>query len=382
VRRAALVLAAVLLLAGSASAATRDEAFSLWQSILTAEDVPTDWTGSTAGCVRGTESAQSIDATRTAVNALRRFAGLPPVTFDPVKNDKALAAALMMDAANDLSHTPDENWPCSTPEGREAAGHSNLALGITGAKAMVGYVEDASVASLGHRRWVLDPGATVFGTGSTAKANALWVIPDGAPTTQPGAPELVAWPPAGSVPWPLVFDAWSAAWAVPGVDVSNAQVAVTVDGQPRTVSNTEELFAGFGSAEPTLVWNVALTAADRSADHALQVTISGATRDGAPYPVEYTINTFVATPPTIGKVSYSRNGPRRAGAKVTVSAVVEHAVSVAYQWLRDGKAIAGATRKAYRLRQADRGHRIRCRVTATGIGTATKLGPKLRVRRR
>lgn len=50
-------------------------------------------------------------------------------------------------------------------------------------------------------------------------------------------------------------------------------------------------------------------------------------------------------------------------------------VTYSYQWLRNGKAISGATGKTYRLRSIDRGDRIRVRVTGrkTGYYTASRL---------
>jgi hypothetical protein len=39
-----------------------------------------------------------------------------------------------------------------------------------------------------------------------------------------------------------------------------------------------------------------------------------------------------------------------------------------YRWLRDARPMRGATGRTYRVRRADRGHRIACRVTALGPG--------------
>ncbi len=379
-----LAIVLLLLLAPPAVAkpADRRDALGQWVAILDAQKVPTGWTGSTATCTRGTESAQSIQATLTAVNALRDFAGLAPVTLDPVKNDKALAAALMMDAAGDLSHTPGEDWPCSTADGREAAARSNLALGFSGAEAMVGYVDDSGVESLGHRRWVLDPAAAEFGTGSTGRTNALWNLPDsGSPTIGVGPP-VVAWPPEGWIPWGLVFSDWSASMNVEGADVSAAQVSMTVDGQPRAVSNLREVAPGFGSADPTLAWNVALTPADHAADRDVVVSITGVTVNGGPVPVRYTVRAFAAAPPQITRIDLKRPGKLKPGRKLKVTAQIRDGLSTTYQWLRNGKPIAGTTRRAYRISKTDRGKRLRCRVTASGIGTATRLSPRARIPRR
>jgi hypothetical protein len=44
------------------------------------------------------------------------------------------------------------------------------------------------------------------------------------------------------------------------------------------------------------------------------------------------------------------------------------AITYEYRWLRDGSAIAGATGDTYTVRLADRGHGLRCEVTATDSG--------------
>lgn len=44
----------------------------------------------------------------------------------------------------------------------------------------------------------------------------------------------------------------------------------------------------------------------------------------------------------------------------------------AVRWLRDGRPIKGATRRTYKVRRADAGHRIACR-TATGTSAAVRV---------
>jgi hypothetical protein len=147
---------------------------------------------------------------------------------------------------------------------------------------MVAYVDDAGVASLGHRLRLLDPEATVFGTGSTGRTNALVVLtPRGGATS---APAVVTWPPAGWVPSSLVFDDWSAQFTGP-VDLAGATVTVRVDGAPRAVTGVTRI----GSA---LKWRVAGGDADRTGDHVIDVTLTaGAVRHA------YSIQTFQADPP-------------------------------------------------------------------------------------
>ncbi len=270
---------------------TRDAAIDAYRAVVEDGNVDAGWTGSVDSCTVGTESQASLDATLDAVNTLRSFAGLQPVTFDPQFNHYALSAALMMRAANALSHTPDPNWPCYSDDGALGAGTSNLFLGLSGAQAMVGYVDDGGVGSLGHRRWVINPAAMVFGSGSTGTTNALKVFGD-APTAAVPAGTQVSWPPAGFVPWDWVFNTWSLALGgdtdAAEYNVDNAQVQVTMDGQPLQVKNVQTLDDGYGTGH-TFSWDVAVPESATSADHELNVTIDGITRSGAPFPVSYTV---------------------------------------------------------------------------------------------
>src|SRR4051812_23059066 len=135
-----------------AKPADRAAALAAFRAEQADETVPAGWTGSVDGCVVGTESADSLDATLRAVNRLRDFAGLMPVRFEEQYNHNALAAALMMLAKGELSHNPDPAWPCYSDQGYDGASHSNLFYGVSGAAAMVGYVDDEGIDSLGHRR--------------------------------------------------------------------------------------------------------------------------------------------------------------------------------------------------------------------------------------
>ena len=282
-----------------AAPADRDTALEQYRAVLDDERVDAGWTGSVSGCVVGEESQASLAATLRTVNTLRSFAGVGPVTFDPALNQRALAAALMMKAANDLSHTPGPDWPCYSQEGAEAAGTSNLFLGSSGAAAMVGYVDDSGVESLGHRRWVIDPAAVQFGSGSTGTTNALNVFGSSAAT--PVAPgTTVAWPPAGWVPWPWVFKTWSLALGGSlderAFNTGNAQVEVTLDGESLPVSNLQTLDDGYGTGR-TLSWEVAIPASATAGNHELKVTLKGVTRSGAPFPISYTTNAFAVPDP-------------------------------------------------------------------------------------
>ena len=243
-----------------------------------------------ASCDVGTEGQASLDATLRTVNTLRSFAGVGPVTFDPTFNHQALAAALMMKAANNLSHTPGPSWPCYSNDGALGAGSSNLFLGLSGPEAMVGYVDDPGTPSLGHRRWLIDPAGTLYGSGSTGTTNALHVI--GGPSLPVAPGTQVAWPPSGFVPWDWVFGTWSVALGgdldSSQFEIDNAQVQVKLGGDQLEVKNVQALEDGYGTGR-TLSWDVSVPSSAMNADANLDVTINGVTRGGSPFPISYTV---------------------------------------------------------------------------------------------
>jgi hypothetical protein len=97
----------------------------------------------------------------------------------------------------------------------------------------------------------------------------------------------------------------------------------------------------------------------------LSVTVTGHL-DGYRDAVVRSVQVTVARPPIRNLVKPSITGTTLVG-QVLVSHVGTWTPTPAgygYQWLRDGRAIPGATRYAYRLVTADRGHAIAVRVTA------------------
>lgn len=74
----------------------------------------------------------------------------------------------------------------------------------------------------------------------------------------------------------------------------------------------------------------------------------------------------VAKPSVKGTAKVGKTLTARAGSWTT------GATGYRYQWLRDGKAVRGATRSTYRLVKADRGHRVAVTVTASGPGGSAK----------
>jgi len=105
----------------------------------------------------------------------------------------------------------------------------------------------------------------------------------------------VAWPAAGFMPWPWIFSDWSIALGGTADEdawsTNNAQVHVSLDGQPLDVKNVASLDDGYGTGQ-TMSWTVDVPSSATSADHDLAVTIDGVTLNGAPQPISYTVSAF------------------------------------------------------------------------------------------
>lgn len=267
------------------------------------EGHPLEWTGNTDAGQAGTTSASFKDATALRINWFRAMAGVPAdIVLDPIYNQKAQKAALIMSANNQLSHYPDKSWTHWSEEGAEAASKSNLGLADNGPDAITSYVLDAgnSNAAVGHRRWLLYPFTQKMGTGDVPKqgshsaSNALWVL-DTAGGPRPEVRDaLVAWPPKGFVPYGVVFSRWSA--SLPGADFSKATVTMTKAGLALTA--TIESSSG-GAGESSIVFRPDGMASDGWAAHPrpatdlpYEVTIANVLVGGKPTQFTYAVTVF------------------------------------------------------------------------------------------
>jgi hypothetical protein len=371
----AFLMAIAVAAPAAAAPADRDAAVDAWRAVQQDQAVPADWTGSVERCEVGTESDVSLAATLRTVNILRDFAGLAPVSFSSALNRRALAAALMMRAEDDLSHEPPPDWACYSEDGADGAANSSLHLGLSGAQAVVDFVEDDDVADLGHRRALLDPVEDVFGSGSTGTTNAVYTNGPGDLSVPPDT--TVPWPPAGWFPRDWIPDQqWSIAVGGDGqeVEFQDPQVTVTSAAGPLSVDGVTDLGTGFGFGR-ALAWRTALDTVG-GGDQRLEVSISGIVVDGRALPVSYVIDLF--EPPSLGKVSFvgrpkvkRPRGPIHKGALLKVKAKASGGEVTGYQWLRDGRPIPRAIARSYRVRRADRGRRLSCRVTAASPDGAT-----------
>lgn len=291
------------------------------------------FTGSVATCDPGGLDPRFVIDTLTVVNGFRVMAGMPPVTFG---DGRAFLSrfgtvvdcqqgALMMQAANMLSHTLPASGPCGSAAGAAAlqfgllsTGQGSNGIGPLGVALLM---DGASSTSLGTRRLLLHEPQQQFAIGSTDRYFVLY--PHGpssnAPRTRP-----TAWPPAGFVPFPWVYQTWS--FAVPGGTFGNATVTVTRDGMPLGLS-AAPLQSGFGDNAVGWTFQPPLLLGGGMADTTFHVTIANV--GNAPQSTySYTVTvidpnrgqgTLQVQPHSCGTLSLSATGTAGIGSTTTFS---------------------------------------------------------------
>jgi len=286
---------------GPIDTSSRSEVVARWNDTYF-DNTPFTWTGDVSRCLAGDTPESFKLAVLKRLNFYRAMAGLPgDLTLDLAFSAKTQQAALMMDAANSLSHTPATSWPCYSADGAEAAGKSNLAYSSFPNRSVVlldGYMTDrgANNAAAGHRRWILYSRLATVGSGDAPQANALWVI--GAGTTGSAAAKIaVPWPPQGFMPRPLQAPGDRFSYTCAGANFAGATVAMRGDvGQPiatRVESRTDN---GYG--DNTVVWSIDTSTSPSSgwdrgtADTALAIDIAGISNCAAGSTASYTV-TFI-----------------------------------------------------------------------------------------
>jgi hypothetical protein len=169
----------------------------------------------------------------------------------------------MLSEKGQLQHVGDwTGWDCFTMDATNATANSNIALGNDGPNAITAYIWDfgANNYAAGHRRWILYPQTRIMGSGDVPvqvsaqetnnSANATWVFDAnyGGPRPATRTPN-VTWPPAGFVPYQVVFPQWS--FALSNANLSAAAVSMTSNGVAVPITQ-QSYVTGYG--ENTLVW--------------------------------------------------------------------------------------------------------------------------------
>ena len=122
----------------------------------------------------------------------------------------------------------------------------------------------------------------------------------------------------------------------------------------------------------TYHYRIAVTASDQ-ATYSADETFTTTGRAGSGAATATRTAPVLVTRPSV-------RGARKTGALLTCRVGRwQHAQELRVRWLRDGHRIAKATARTYRARPADRGHLLRCSVTASG-GARTRVAKSPPVR--
>ncbi len=246
----------------------RGAVLAAWDLEFSRTEPAIGFTGDVGSCVAGTTSAAFRASITQRVNWYRRMAGLDTVTESASYTTASQAGALIMAAQGNLSHSPPSNWACYDSVGANAAGNSNIGLGVNGLRAMDAYMQDsgASNTRVGHRRTMLYPQLREIGSGDIPSAagnspsNVLHVFDSNLWSTRPTVREttgFVAWPPSGYVPAQTVWGRWS--FSLARANFSAATVSVTSDQGPVAVKVLDRIQAngnGLIAPEASIVWAV------------------------------------------------------------------------------------------------------------------------------
>ena len=249
----------------------------------------TAWTGNEASCDPGSTPLATINKIFQRLAYFRMAVGLNnEILENATKSAKAQKAALMMNANNQLNHSPGSNWKCYSDEGKEGAGNSLLTT-AKNAESMDSYIRDygSDNGPVGHRRWLLWPRLNEIGIGNTSKSNAIWVLGNAGPIPE-DAPDFIAWPPKGHVPNNLVYPRWS--FSIKDADFNDTEVSMK-DASGNSISvQLEDLSNAFG--DRTIVWVPDGISTNSAEDITYTVKIKNVGLDGQQLDFEYKVILF------------------------------------------------------------------------------------------
>ncbi len=249
------------------------------------------WNGSVATCTAGDLTPTARANSLKLINTYRFIADLPAVITSAGRDTAAQECALMMDAANALSHTPDAGAPCYTAAGASSAGTSNISSGAA-VRSIDLYMSDfGNATTMGHRRWFLSNQLGPVGIGGTPGGSCHNVIGGSGSATK----RFVGWPPAGPVPLQAIAiptvgatnsidrTGWTLQTYSTADNLTNATVTVTDNGVNMPVTVTP-LGANYGSRSAVRWVPMGWVS---TAGHSYTVTVTSETMTT---PITYTVD--------------------------------------------------------------------------------------------
>ncbi len=310
----------------------RVDVIAFWHAVYLASEgygKRINWNGNLSGN-NGTISGEFVDDVERRVNYFRAMSGLPgdvgvntgsrvvigisdrhiPDALT-LKSTAAQSAALLLvrnynpnTGANPaITHNPPNSLVGWSSASWNGAAKGNFAFGLYGPGAVTEYLVERFANNtagsdwntlVGHRRWVLNPGATDFATGDFPgdgayfpPTNVLYVIQNPAQPVTTGNSQFVSYPPSGYVPAALNSPFWSLSCS--GANFNSAGVAMTdSNGVAIPIINVR---ANNDYGDPALIWEVSPAAATRSvtADTKYNVSVTGIQGLGIPSSYTYSV---------------------------------------------------------------------------------------------
>ncbi len=311
---------------------SRNDVVSFWHCVYQQSEGyenRINWTGSISSGTPGSTTAAFKNDVQRRINYYRAMAGMdaniamtsaslaisrpggPSAPAGTTHQQAAHEAALLLTKNSteclaggsvatgaDNPHTPPSNWGLDTPDARNGAYSSNLAIGKYGPGAIDAYMlEDDQAAAggenneVGHRRYLFNSRLQEVATGDVTAtgnnyyaANALYVFGNLLPS---GTPQFVPWPNAGFIPEAIVPERWSLTY--PGADFSSATVTITDNNGDPVPTPIVSRTANF--ADNTLVWTPSAASMPSAEfdDMLYNVTVSNIGVNGSPVSHSYTV---------------------------------------------------------------------------------------------
>lgn len=256
-----------------------DEIFSEWTNL--------DLNNMTLGALSQVAQEDALHIVNTA-----RFAsGIKNELIIGQNQAQAAQAASLVNRLNDeISHNPEEISGLDSniyQLARNGAANSNLASNYGLLESVIGYLRDdlgeRNQAEVGHRRWVLNPAETVVGFGLAEEYSAMYVNNN----EYDGENEDLVYAYPGQTAISEFHSENSSLSLMFGenFDVTNAKVSVT-DLQTGEVRNDAHIDQSLKGWVKSITFGKGMNFTPGTK---LQVKVTGVTKDGAEYPVEYTI---------------------------------------------------------------------------------------------
>lgn len=112
-------------------------------------------------CFEGRLKQAEREKVLAYVNAIRRLHGLEDVEYRAADDIQTAKASLIIAANSTLTHQPTASMRCYTQEGYDGSSTSNIGFRSGETPSSESFIDmwlvDNGVASLGHRRWIIDP---------------------------------------------------------------------------------------------------------------------------------------------------------------------------------------------------------------------------------